>query len=227
MRLVLWIAGAFALFSLLLIFLGEDNTPSSSTARSANTQPAVDRPAEAPELTHGAADARVTLVKYMDFKCPLCNSLHQNAMQEIDGAYIESGDVRVVYRNLASLGPDSPRAAQGAYCALEQELFHEYQDTTYAYMWDNYYSQGLIQEGEFSDVLTTDVLRQTFSSVGGDGNAFVSCLEDETYAQLVEADRQLASRDGVRGTPSVVAAGEVIVGAQPFSIYRTFIESLL
>lgn len=227
MKLVLWIASGFVLLSLAIIFFGEDGNRPNNATQSANTQPAVNRPVDAPELTHGSVDAEVTIVKYMDFKCPLCNSLHQNAMQEIDGAYIESGDVRVVYRNLASLGPDSPRAAQGAYCALEQGLFHQYQDATYAYMWDNYYSQGRIQEGEFSNVLTTDILRQTFAQTGGNGDALATCIEDGRYAQLIEADRQLASRDGVRGTPSVLVDGEVIVGAQPFSIYRTVIESLL
>jgi|AntRauTorckE6833_2_1112554.scaffolds.fasta_scaffold00084_52 protein-disulfide isomerase len=225
MKILYWLVFGLVIFSLSLIFLGEDTPNQENRISQLPTQTAVDRPADAPILQVGAADAPVTITKYMDFKCPLCNSLHRGAMQDIEQDYIESGQVQVTFRNLASLGPDSPRAAQGAYCALEQDVFVEYQDSVYDYMWDTYYSQGHIQEGEFSDVLTTAVLSDIVTQHGGDQAEFTTCLDEETYADLVAADQQLASADGVRGTPSVIVAGELIVGAQPYNIYRPLIEA--
>ena len=46
--------------------------------------------------------------------------------------YIESGQVRFVYRHLAAQGSEAIRSAEASECAAEQEQFWAYHDWVYA-----------------------------------------------------------------------------------------------
>lgn len=55
---------------------------------------------EVVEMVLGSADAPVEVIEYASFTCPHCASFHRNTMPLIKQNYIETGQVRFVYREV-------------------------------------------------------------------------------------------------------------------------------
>src|SRR6056297_3006703 len=112
-----------------------------------------------PELIIGDHSAPVTLVEYGDFKCPACNQFHHTVGAQLRDEYVDSGQLKIEFRNYPFLGPDSGRAARGSYCANDQGVFTAYHDNIYEYIWENYYTQGDLG-AEFEDILTDEKIQE-------------------------------------------------------------------
>lgn len=63
--------------------------------------------------------------------------------------------------------------------------------------------------------------------LGMDTKKFSSCLETGKYAQRVADDMNAGSQAGVTGTPATYINGTLVVGAQPFSAFKTIIDQEL
>ena len=68
----------------------------------------------------GSPDAPVTLVEYADLQCPYCAQWARDAFPELVRDYVRTGRVRIVFRGLAFLGPDSDAALRAALAAGQQ-----------------------------------------------------------------------------------------------------------
>ena len=55
----------------------------------------------------GRMDAPLTLVEYADVQCPYCARFSRDVFPAVVKKYVRSGRVRVLYRGLAFVGPDS------------------------------------------------------------------------------------------------------------------------
>ena len=175
------------------------------------------------DLIIGKADAKATIIEYGDFKCPSCNAFHHAAGQQLRESYINDGKLKIVFRAIAVIGPDSQRSAIGAYCANEQSKFTEYHDDAYNFMRDNYYkNQNFF--AEFKDILLSDKLRELAVNAELDGTKFAGCLDKSDYKQMVDTNMQLASADGVRGTPTFKIGDQIVTGPQPFNTFKTLVD---
>lgn len=174
-------------------------------------------------LVIGDLEAQATIIEYGDFKCPSCGQFHQQAGQELRSEYIDNDQLKIIFRPLAVIGPDSERAALGAYCANEQDGFTEYHDSVYDYMWDEYYRSGNYA-AEFEDVLTRDVLSSLLPTSGMNANEFNDCLDSDEHLDSVEGNLANAQNDGVRGTPTFVISNQRVVGPQPFSVFKQLVD---
>ncbi|MFI5009819.1 MAG: DsbA family protein [Solirubrobacterales bacterium] len=96
--------------------------------------------------TLGNPKAPVTLVEFGDLQCPVCAAYAENALPAILTRYVRPGQVRLVFRNLDSIGSDSVRAARMAGVLGEQNHMWEFIDLMYknqgaentAYVTDRY-----------------------------------------------------------------------------------------
>jgi protein-disulfide isomerase len=70
--------------------------------------------------TLGSPDAPVTLVEYADLQCPYCAQWAHDAFPAIVRDYVRAGRVRVEFRGLAFIGPESETALRTAIAAGEQ-----------------------------------------------------------------------------------------------------------
>ena len=59
----------------------------------------------------------MTLVEYADLQCPYCAEWSHRAFPALVDRYVRQGKVRIVFRGLAFLGPDSDRALRTAVAA--------------------------------------------------------------------------------------------------------------
>jgi protein-disulfide isomerase len=72
----------------------------------------------------GSPSARVTVVEYADLQCPYCRAFDAEWAPDLVDRYVRSGKVRLVFRPLAFIGPDSIRGRDAVIAAgLQGKLF--------------------------------------------------------------------------------------------------------
>jgi len=169
----------------------------------------------------GAEDAPITILEFGEYQCPNCASFYRNTKDLLVSRYVDSGIVKIYFRDFAYYGPDSTNAAIAARCAGDQGKYWDYHDVLFS-------TQGQINSGwanktqlvGFAVIIDLDM------------PTFASCLNSGDYLSEVESDFAEGVRLGVGGTPTFVIIGpdgrqQIIVGAQPFSAFERVIESLL
>jgi protein-disulfide isomerase len=73
-----------------------------------------------------------------------------------------------------------------------------------------------------------DQLFRSFAVLAGaDGNAFSACYDGPGSADRATAAHALASRTGVRSTPTFFVDGQMIQGALPESEFRKVLDAAL
>lgn len=159
----------------------------------------------------GPEDAPVTIVEFTDYQCPFCRRHFETTLPLILQDY---GDVvKYVLRNfpIAQLHPDAERAAQAAECALDQGRFWEYHDLLF----------------RNSSAVDAGSLKRYADEIGLDGQSFAACLDSGEKRPVVERDLEDARRLNLRGTPTFFINGHILVGAQPYPVFRAYIEAAL
>lgn len=163
----------------------------------------------------GNKKAPVTFIEFSDYACPSCAKFFKEIEPQIREKYINTGKVKMVYKNFAFLGPASVRAAEAAACAEEQGKFWQYHDAIFA-----------SQDGEHPEY-PLEQLRGFASAEGLAMKKFDECVATRKYQHDVEQDMSDARRVGVSGTPTAFINGKKLVGTFPFSDFEKVIEEAL
>jgi protein-disulfide isomerase len=149
----------------------------------------------------GDPDAPVTLTEFADLQCPFCRDYTLAVLPTLVRRYVRTGKVRMVFRNLSFIGPDSERAARTAAAAGLQDRLWEFTDLMYR-------NQGTENSGYVTDAY----LRRIAGGAGLDvGRALTDATGAAVRGQLDAAARQ-AARFRINSTPSFVLTG---AGGQP------------
>lgn len=170
----------------------------------------------------GDPDAPVTLVEFGDYQCQACNRFFHNTEDALIEKYINTGQVRMIFKDFNIIGPDSVTASHGAHCANEQGLFWEYHDILYEnWAGENNGWASAENQAEFAREIELDMQRWS------------ECVETGRYSHSI-----LASNNDARnllkitGTPAFFVVGpdekiSQIQGAQPFSVFESTINAHL
>ncbi len=164
----------------------------------------------------GDDKTNIILIEYSDFQCPFCKRFHDTVMPRIVTDYVDTGKIRIAYKNFAFLGDESRWAAQGAECAADQNHFWDYHEMLFNK-----------QNGENVGIFSKVNLIKYAQEVKLDVTAFTTCLSEDKTLDRVQSDTNEGNKLGVRGTPSFVLNGKLIVGAQPYEAFQTAIEEAL
>lgn len=201
------------------------NPASPAGANPAATPPASSALADGNYPVLGSPSAPVTIVEFGDFQCPFCGRFFRETERQIIDQYVKTGKARFAYRDFAFLGDESIAAAEAAACANEQGYFWQYHDNLYNYLWDNYYAKG--KSGENVGAFSSANLNRIAADLGLDGARFSVCLSEHKHRSDVKKDTADGRVRGVNGTPAFFINGKLVVGAQPFSEFKTAIEAAL
>jgi protein-disulfide isomerase len=184
---------AGALITASLVGARSDETPEAAAAP---TEPARDAallrgvPQDGPAL--GSPDAPVTLVEYADLQCPYCAQWARDTFPELVRDYVRSGRVRIVFRGLAFVGPDSETALRTVLAAGEQDRLWDVVHLLYA-------NQGAENGGWVSE----ELLGRIGADVPGlDGYRMLDRRWSPRVERGVGAAAAAAERDGISGTPA-------------------------
>ena len=133
----------------------------------------------------GDPAAPLTLVEYADLQCPYCATWSREVLPAVVERYVRSGRVRLEFRGLAFLGPDSDKALRAALTAGEQDR-----------LWDAVHALYERQGHENAGWVTDDLLRG-LAPVGVDLERTSSPWVERQVSEAADAARIAA----VPGTP--------------------------
>lgn len=160
----------------------------------------------------GDADAPVTIVEFSDYECPFCARFYEQTYKQIKSKYIDTGKVKLVYRDFPlSFHPQAQKAAEAAECAGEQGNYYDMHDK-------------LFEDGVAGGVSS---FKAYAKEIGLDTAKFDSCLDNGDMASEVQKDFLDGQQAGIQGTPGFFVNGVPISGAQPFSVFEQIIEAEL
>jgi len=151
----------------------------------------------------GSPDAPAEIAVFEDFKCPACQFFDAEVMPQVERELVETGQARVYFLNFPFIGPDSTTAAIAGECVYEQDPAAFWDYKTFVFR-----AQGPESEEWATPAFLADIARNNLPGI--DADALQSCIEDETYAERVAAEREMGDAAGVQGTPSVYVNGELL-----------------
>jgi protein-disulfide isomerase len=140
----------------------------------------------------GRSDAPVTLAEYADFQCPFCREWALRTLPALVRDYVRKGDLRIEFRGLAFIGPDSLTALEAAQAAGEQDKLWNVADLLY-------WNQGGENTGWVTDELLTDIAAAV---PGLDGDQMLADRDSAAVASRITEASAEATRGGISTTPS-------------------------
>ena len=167
----------------------------------------------------GKPSAPITILEWGDYQCTFCYRFHQSSLNIILEEYVESGKVKLVFKDFPLNGPDSILAAEASYCAEDQGKYWEYHDELYT-NWG----------GERTGWITRTSLEKFAQTIDLELEEFNSCLDRHKYHQRVLDLAEYGKEIGINATPSfLIFNDEKIIkirGNQPIDAFRTAIDEL-
>lgn len=178
----------------------------------------------------GDKNAPLTMIEFSDYECPFCKRHFDQVYSEIKKNYIDTGKLKLVYRDFVAVQGHNPLAASeamAAECAKDQGG-----DTAYF----KYHDEIFKKTTSNGNGLALSQLPVIAKNVGLNVNTFQKCLDSNKFKDEFTKDNQDAQKAGVSGTPSFfigkssadgIIDGTIIVGAQPYSAFKVIIDEML
>jgi len=197
----------------------------------------------------GDKNAKVTIVEFADYRCPFCERFYQQSAKQLIKDYVETGKAKFIFKNYAFLDAPAMKVStwtsEAAECAAEQNKFWEYHDWLYSNQAPesnlNYYSKA-------------NLIKYAEKISGANVSQFTECLNSDKYAKTVSDDLAQGKSFGITGTPTTLIfsgnakfdvnyirqqmiannpiislpnGNNVIVGAQPYSVFKNALDTML
>lgn len=194
-------------------------TANLDTVLNQDSAPTVSLELNAEDVVLGDLKAPITLIEYADFQCPFCGRFYSQVTPKIKENFVKDGEVKMVYRHFAFLGPESVAAAEASECAKDQGKFWEYHDALY----DAEVKDGKEHNGNLNETLFSSLAEKLSLNV----SEFSKCVADRKYKQKVEDDYSGALKAGVAATPTSFVNGVKVEGALPYSQFEPILKQAL
>jgi protein-disulfide isomerase len=166
----------------------------------------------------GNPNAPITILEWGDYQCTYCYKFHQNSLNVIYEDYIQTGKVKLVFKDFPLNGEDSILGAQATHCANDQNKFWEFHNELY----NNW-------KGERTGWITRESLSEFAKNIELDVEQFDNCIESQRYLDKVSNIHEFGKEIGIDATPSFLVFNDEkmikIRGNQPLEVFlKTFGE---
>jgi protein-disulfide isomerase len=152
----------------------------------------------------GAKDADVVLVEFFDYNCPYC----RQSVADVERLLAEDPKLKVVYRDMPVLGPDSERFARASLSAAEQGRYR------------GFYSNVFRGQG----ALSQERLIRTVRVAGLNEAKVATDLSSKAIEAEIRKNLDLGRALGLTGTPSYVVGNRILSGAVGYEELKAAIE---
>ena len=159
------------------------------------------------EFFLGNPDASVTLIEYSGHFCGACSFFHKNTLPLIIDEYVTNGKVKIIPRLPAPF-----EMGMAVLCAQEQGKFWELNE----HLFEN--------ARNFKEI---NDIKLAAADLGLNQEEFDLCFDSERHIKSAERWLEQAQESGIEGTPTFFINGEMIVGNQPYSVFKNAIEKAL
>jgi protein-disulfide isomerase len=156
----------------------------------------------------GNPDGDITLVEFMDYRCGYC----KKAFEEVSELIKSDGNIRFVVKEFPILGEQSEMASRFAVATLQVAGADAYEAVHDALM-----------------VMRAEVSVETLTALGNDAGladvaAVVARMNAPEVTAVIEANRALATRMDINGTPTFVIDQTLVRGYVPLDGMRQIVE---
>ncbi|MBI5393346.1 DsbA family protein [Candidatus Woesearchaeota archaeon] len=220
------ILAIFLIVALVFLFKSGSDIPTGAVVQQpgAAAQPSAANPTAAPaqgsvlqvsvddDAIKGDKNAKVTIVEFSDYQCPFCGRFFRDTLPQVEEQYVKTGKVKMVFRDFPlSFHENAQKAGEAAECAGDQDKYWEMHDKLF----------------QNQQKLAVSDLKQYAVDLKLDTKAFNDCLDSSKYKAEMQKDMADGSSYGVSGTPAFFINGRKLVGAQPFSAFKSIIDAEL
>lgn len=164
----------------------------------------------------GPDAAPITIIEYGDFGCVFCSKFHKETFQQVIDTYVKTGKARFMFKQMpiTQLHPGADIAALGSECAAEQGQFWPYHELVFS---------------QAQASFTADQVQSYAQQLKMDMTKWQACMDkpDGAAAQRMQVDMTEAGEVGVRGTPTFLINGRLLVGAQPYAAFQRALDTAL
>lgn len=195
---LLLLAGAVAAAAIVvvavLVLVGGGSGSSSTTTGTTTPAPAATL-AGIPQHgdTLGRAAAPATLLVFEDPQCPYCREWNVGALPTVVQQYVRTGRIKIVYRGINIVGPNSTDGLRAIYAAAGQNKLWNLVDALYAR-----------QGSENSGWITSDVIREAAQEAGANAGAILAAAPTAPVTAALRQAEADATAIKLRGTPTFV-----------------------
>ena len=179
----------------------------------------------------GNANAKVTLVEWSDYQCPFCKAvevgdprikLDPTPIATIIKEYVDTGKVKIVFKDFPFLGEDSITAA-----LYERAIWEKYPSKFYEWRKKMFSAQDDEGDQGFGDEASILNLTATISGIDANAVKALVAQNKDKYNAEINADREEGGKFGVQGTPGFVTGKVMIDGAQQYAAFKAAIDAQL
>jgi protein-disulfide isomerase len=167
------------------------------------------------ERVLGKADAPITIIEFASLTCPHCKDFHLNTLPKLKASYIDTGKVKLVYRDFP-LDGRALLASMVARCAPKDRYFA--------------FIEALFR-GQDTWARAQDPIQTLgqMARVGGTSQAdFDACIKNEALFDAIKKDALDAQKQyNVESTPTFIINGKKMDGAHSFESFETALKPLL
>ncbi len=177
----------------------------------------------------GERDADVVLAYWSDFQCPYCKAVEighpqiptEPALPRIIEEYVNTGKVKIVFKDYAFLGEDSTIAALygRAVWDLFPNKYYEWREAMYDAQDE--------EHGGFGNEATILTLTRGISGIDADALKARVASNRSEYQRQIDEDREEGTRFGIQGTPGFITGTTMIPGAVPFDQFKSALDAQL
>ena len=169
----------------------------------------------------GSDSAPITLVEFGDYQCFYCNRFFHTTEPDIEKNYVDTGKVKMIFKDFTIIGQDSINAAHAAHCAQEEGKFWEFHDILY----NNW-------TGENNGWASPSNIAGFAKQLELDEENFSSCMSEARYLSVIKTSNSDAKTLGLTGTPGFFVIGPdnsitKLSGAQPYEVFEEIFSSKL
>ena len=165
----------------------------------------------------GEDDAPITIIEYASMSCSHCASFHNNTLPDIKKEYIDTGKVRMVFRDY----PFNYPALLGSMMmrCIESDVRYDYMNALYKLQntWVN--KDPKISKKELYKIM---------QSGGMTKDEFNECYSNLDNENLILEGVMAAQKDfNIKSTPSFVVNGNLFEGNKNIKEFRQIIDKIL
>ena len=169
----------------------------------------------------GDRNAPLTLIEFGDYQCTFCNKFFHETIESILTNYVETGKVKILFKDFIVVGQDSMHAANAAHCANDQQMFWQYHSILY----NNW-------AGEGTGWVSSEQLNKFANTLELDMDKFSNCISELKWKKLVNASHDDGIALGVTATPTFFVIDQnknvmKITGAQQYDVFKEVFDSSL
>ena len=180
-------AAAVIVVVVLVVTSGTSHPKSSSSTATRSVFAGVEQHGD----TLGRPSAPVAITVFEDPQCPFCRQWSLDTLPTVIKRYVRTGRVKLVYRGIQIIGPNSVQGLVAIYAAGAQNKLWNMADALYR-----------LQGGENSGWITDAIVGEAAAAGGADPAALDTASSAGAVAIAITEARRESVADAVAGTPT-------------------------